>query len=112
MFPPKKEPKGVLVYAGHRISLGIQLVVDGNWRYKLQNDEQLTVQLRTPADDVVLSKVYTAADVDPEDKIVNITFDGAETNIPDGDYFLVAFVDDFVVFKPQPVRVRKVVYHE
>ena len=113
MFPPKKEPpKGLLIYAGHKISIGIQLVVDGEWRYKLQETDQLTVQLRTPADAVALSKVYTSADVDNVDKIVNVTFDGTETNLPDGDYFLVAFVDDYVIFKPQPVEVRKVVYHE
>lgn len=112
MFPPKKEPpkpQPLVVYAGHHISIGIQLVVDKVWRYKLQNDEQLTVQLRKPDDTVVLEKVFTSADVDDEDKIVNVTLDGEDTNLPDGDYFLVAFADDYLIFEPKPVLIRKVV---
>ena len=97
------------IYAGHKISIGIQLVVDEIWRYKLDNNEQLTVQLRAPDDTVKLQKVYTSADVDDEDKIVNVTLDGTDTDLPDGKYFLVAFVDDYVVFDPQPVTIRKVV---
>ena len=115
MFPPKKEtpkPQPLVIYAGHKISIGIQLIVDEVWRYKLEDNEQLTVQLRTPADSVALSKVYTSADVDDEDKIVNVTLEGTETDLPDGEYFLVAFVDDYVVFEPKSVEIRKVVYHE
>lgn len=111
MFPPKKDPfaDALEIYAGHKISIGIQLVVDAVWRYKLQSNEQLTVQLRSPADEVILEKVYSSADVDEEDKIVNITLDGEDTNLPEGKYFLVAFVDDYIVFDAQPVIIRKVV---
>lgn len=109
MFPPQKKDDGLIVYAGHKISIGIQLVVDAVWRYKLQNDEQLTVQLRDPVDTVKLEKVYTSADVDEEDKIVNVTLDGEDTNLPEGKYFLMAFVDDYIVFEPKPVQIRKVV---
>ena len=109
MFPPQKKDDGLIVYAGHKISIGIQLVVDAVWRYKLQSNEQLTVQLRSPADEVILEKVYSSADVDEEDKIVNITLDGEDTNLPEGKYFLVAFVDDYIVFDAQPVIIRKVV---
>ena len=109
MFPPKIEPKPLIIYKGHKISIGIQLVVDAVWRYKLQNDEQLTVQLRTPTDTIILEKVYTAADVDEEDKIVNVTLTGDDTNLTEGKYNLVAFVDNYVVFKAKPVEIRKVV---
>ena len=110
-FPPRSDPfKGALViYAGHKISIGIQLVVDAVWRYKLQSNEQLTVQLRKPDDSVVLEKIFTSADVDDEDKIVNVTLDGEDTNLPDGKYYLVAFADDYLIFEPQPVIIRKVV---
>lgn len=112
MFPPKREPPKphpLVVYAGHHISVGIQLVVDKVWRYALQSDEQLTVQLRTPDDAVKLEKVYTSADVDEEDKIVNVTLDGEDTDLPNGSYFLVAFVDDYLIFDAKPVEIRKVV---
>lgn len=111
MFPPKPDPfKGALViYAGHNVSIGIQLVVDAVWRYKLQSEEQLTVQLRKPDDSVVLEKVFTSADVDDEDKIVNVTLDGEDTDLPDGKYYLCAFVDDYVIFDAKPVVIRKVV---
>lgn len=111
MFPPKPDPfKGALViYSGHNVSIGIQLIVDAVWRYKLQSEEQLTVQLRKPDDSVVLEKVFTSADVDDEDKIVNVTLDGEDTNLPDGKYYLCAFVDDYVIFDAKPVVIRKVV---
>ena len=109
MFPPKIEPKPLIIYKGYKISIGIQLVVDSVWRYKLQNDEQLTVQLRTPADTVALEKVYTVADVDDEDKIVNVTLTGSDTDLAEGAYYLVAFVDDYLVFTAKPVEIRKVV---
>ena len=110
-FPPRPDPfKGALViYAGHKISIGIQLIVDKVWRYSLQSTEQLTVQLRKPDDSVVLEKVFTSADVDAEDKIVNVTLDGEDTNLPDGKYYLCAFVDDYVIFDASPVVIRKVV---
>lgn len=113
MFPPEKNDneKALIIYAGHKISTGIQLIVDKVWRYKLQNNEQLTVQLRALDDAVKISKVYTAADVDDIDGIVTVTFDGNDTNLPEGDYYLVATVDDYVVFPPVPVKIRKVVYH-
>lgn len=109
MFPPKIEPKPLIIYKGHKISIGIQLVVDAVWRYKLQNNEQLTVQLRAPDDSVKLEKVYTSADVDDEDKIVDVTLTGIDTDLPEGDYYLVAFVDDYLIFDAKPVKIRKVV---
>ena len=112
MFPPKREPpkkEPLVIYAGHKISIGIQLIVDEYWRYKMQSNEQLTVQLRTPDDVVNLEKVYTSADVDEEDKIVNVTLDGEDTDLPNGSYFLVAFVDDYLIFDAKPVEIRKVV---
>jgi hypothetical protein len=114
MFPPKREEPdpfkdALVVYAGHKISIGIQLVVDAVWRYKMQSNEQLTVQLRDPNDNVVLEKVFTSADVDEEDKIVNVTLDGEDTSIPDGKYYLCAFVDDYLIFDAKPVIIRKVV---
>ena len=111
MFPPKPDPfaGALVIYAGHKISIGIQLVVDAVWRYKLQSNEQLTVQLRAPDDTVKLQKVFTSADVDEEDKIVNVTLDGEDPNMPDGKYFLVAFVNDYVIFDAKPVIIRKVV---
>ena len=112
MFPPKKTTDALIIYAGHKISVGIQLIVDAVWRYKLQSSETLTVQLRTPNDTVVLEKVFTVSDVDDEDKIVNVTLDSTDTDLPEGEYYLVALVDDYVVFKPKPVEIRKVVYHE
>lgn len=110
-FPPKPDPfKGALViYAGHKVSIGIQLIVDRVWRYKMQSNEQLTVQLRNQADSVVLEKVFTSADVDDEDKIVNVTLTGEDTNLPDGKYYLCAFVDDYLIFDAKPVIIRKVV---
>lgn len=109
MFPPKIEPKPLIIYKGHKISIGIQLVVDSVWRYKLQNDEQLTVQLRTADDEIRLEKIYTSADVDNEDKIVNVTLTGTDTDLPEGDYYLAAFVDDYLIFDAKPVKIRKVV---
>lgn len=112
MFPPKREPpkkEPLVIYAGHKISIGIQLIVDEYWRYKMQSNEQLTVQLRTPDDVVKLEKVYTSADVDEEDRIVNVTLDGEDTDLPNGSYFLVAFVDDYLIFDAKPVEIRKVV---
>ena len=110
MFPPQvKDADALVIYIGHKVSLGIQLVVDAVWRYSLQSDEQITVQLRKPDDTVALQKVYTSEDVDAEDKIVNVTLDGEDTNLPAGKYFLVAFADDYVLFPPQPVIFRKVV---
>ena len=109
MFPPKLEPKPLIIYKGHKISIGIQLVVDAVWRYSLQSDEQLTVQLRKPDDTVALQKVFTSADVDAEDKIINVTLDGNDTDLTEGKYFLAAFVDDYLVFEPEPVEIRKVV---
>jgi hypothetical protein len=110
-FPPKSDPfkNALVIYSGHTVSIGIQLVVDSVWRYKLQSTEQLTVQLRKADDTVVLEKVFTSADVDDEDKIVNVTLDGEDTNLPDGHYYLCAFVDDYVIFDAQPVVIRKVV---
>lgn len=112
MFPPKREPPKphqLIVYAGHNVSIGIQLIVDKVWRYSLQSGEQLTVQLRKPDDSVVLEKVFTSSDVDDEDKIINVTLDGEDTNLPDGQYYLCAFVDDYVIFGAKPVEIRKVV---
>lgn len=111
MFPPKIDttPKPLIIYRGHKISIGIQLVVDGVWRYSLQDGEQLTVQLRTPADAVILEKMYTAADVDEEDKIVNVTLTGSDTDLAEGSYYLVALVDDYLIFTAKPVEIRKVV---
>lgn len=109
MFPPKKQDDALVIFAGHKISLGIQLVVDEVWRYKLQSGETLTVQLRKPDDTVELEKVYTSSDVDDEDKIVNVTLSGEDTNISPGKYFIVAFVNDYVIFEPRPVTIRKVV---
>ena len=112
MFPPKPDtkPKPLIVYKGHKISIGIQLVVDAVWRYKLQDNEQLTVQLRTVEDSVALTKVYTSADVDDDDKIVNVTLSSEDTNLPEGDYYLAAFIDNFLIFEPVPVSIRKVVF--
>lgn len=112
MFPPKKKEGTLTIYAGHKISIGVQLVVDEVWRYSLQDDEELIVQLRRQDDTVALSKVYTAAYVDKEDKIINVTLDGTDTNLPDGRYYLAGLVNDYVIFKPIPVDIRKVVYHE
>ena len=111
MFPPRDDPfaDALVIYAGYKISIGIQLVVDRVWRYTLQSDEQLTVQIRKPDDTIVLTKTYTKADVDPEDKIVNVTLNGEDTNLPSGNYYLVGLVDDYVIFKPKPVVIRKVV---
>lgn len=111
MFPPKPDPfaGALVIYAGHKISIGIQLVVDAVWRYSLQSNEQLTVQLRKPDDSVALEKVFTSADVDAEDKIVNVTLTGEDTNLPDGKYYLVALSDDYIIFEPHPVVIRKVV---
>ena len=110
-FPPRPDPfaDALVIYSGHKISIGIQLVVDAVWRYKLQDDEQLVVQLRKPDNSVALEKVYTSADVDDEDKIINVTLNGEDTNLPDGPYFLCAFVDDYVIFDAKPVVIRKVV---
>lgn len=110
-FPPRPDPfkEALVIYAGHKVSIGIQLIVDKVWRYSLQSNEQLTVQLRKPDDSVVLEKVFTSADVDDEDKIVTVTLDGEDTNLPDGKYFLCAFVDDYVIFSAKPVVIRKVV---
>lgn len=114
MFPPKREEPdpfkdALVVYAGHKVSIGIQLIVDKVWRYSLQSTEQLTVQLRKPDDSVVLEKIFTSADVDAEDKIVTVTLDGEDTNLPDGKYYLCAFVDDYLIFDAKPVIIRKVV---
>ena len=110
MFPPMvKDDCALVIYIGHKVSLGIQLVVDGVWRYSLDDNEQITVQLRKPDDTVALEKVYTQQDVDSEDKIVNVTLDSEDTSLPAGKYFLVAFADDYVLFPPQPVIFRKVV---
>lgn len=112
MFPPKEHPPidhSIIVYAGHKISIGIQLIVDKVWRYSLRSDEQLTVQLRKPDDSIVLEKIFTSSDVDTEDKIVNVTLSGEDTNLPDGKYYLCAFVDDYVIFDAKPVKIRKVV---
>lgn len=113
MFPPKRDDDpfkdALIVYAGHKVSVGIQLIVDEVWRYSLQNNEELTVQLRTPDDTVKLEKVFTAADVDSEDKIVNVTFNSTDTTLPDGKYYLVGIVDDYIIFEPKPVIIRKVV---
>ena len=112
MFPPKKKENTLTIYAGHDISIGVQLVVDEVWRYTLQSTEQLTIQLRRPDDSVVFTKVYTAADVDSEDKIITVTLDGEDTDLPEGRYYLAGLVNNYVVFKPIPVDIRKVVYHE
>ena len=111
MFPPKPDQfaGALVIYSGHKVSIGIQLIVDKVWRYSLQSNEQLTVQLRKPDDSVVLEKVFTSEDVDAEDKIVTVTLDGEDTNLPEGDYFLVAFADDYLIFEPKPVLIRKVV---
>lgn len=109
MFPEMVDDKTLVIYIGHKLSLGIQLVVDGAWRYSLDDNEQITVQLRKPDDTVALEKVYTSQDVDSEDKIVNVTLSSSDTNLPAGMYFLVAFADDYVLFPPQPVILRKVV---
>lgn len=109
MFPPAKKDESLVIYSGHKISIGIQLVVDDVWRYKLDQDEQLVVQLRKPDDTVALEKVFTSADVDDEDKIVNVTLSGDDTNLPDGKYYLVAFVGGYVVVDAKPVTIRKVV---
>lgn len=109
MFPEMVDDKALVIYIGHKLSLGIQLVVDGVWRYSLDDNEQITVQLRKPDDTVALEKVYTQQDVDAEDKIVNVTLSSEDTNLPAGKYYLVAFADDYVLFPPQPVIIRKVV---
>lgn len=109
MFPEMVDDKALVIYIGHKLSLGIQLVVDGVWRYSLDDNEQITVQLRKHDDTVALEKVYTQQDVDSEDKIVNVTLSSEDTNLPAGKYYLVAFADDYVLFPPQPVILRKVV---
>ena len=109
MLPPAKKDESLVIYSGHKISIGIQLVVDDVWRYKLDQDEQLVVQLRKPDDTVALEKVFTSADVDDEDKIVNVTLSGDDTSLPDGKYYLVAFVGGYVVVDAKPVTIRKVV---
>lgn len=109
MFPPKREPFIPTIYARYKACLGVQLVVDKVWKYVLGDSDQLTVQFRKPDDTVALEKVYTASDVDPDDKIVNVELDAEDTNLPDGIYYLCAFVGSFVVINARPIAIRKVV---
>lgn len=106
----KQESDILTVYRGQKIAIGIQLTVDKEWRYSLQSNEKLTVQIRTDRNEVVLEKVYTADDVDPDDKIITARFDEKETqefNV--GDFYITAFVDGYMIFTPKKIKVKDVI---
>lgn len=107
---PKPKPQPMIIYKGQKTSFGIQLVVDNEWRYSLQNDEEMLVQIRDSEDNVVIQKEYNSEAVDSEDKIITVTINAEDTsNIPSGVYYLAAFVDGYTLFPAQKIEIRKVV---
>lgn len=121
MFPErpvvKKEPDlppGQIFYRGHKAVCGIQLVVDGIWRYQLQEGEQLTVEIRDESNTAVITKTFGASDIDTKDKIATAEFSESETSTLNADnkYFITAFVDGYVVLPAKPIYVKEVVQNE
>lgn len=115
MFPerPKVEERAdaFVIYPGFKAFCAVQLTVDRCWRYILATGEKLTVQIRDKCDNVVISREFTRADVDDEDKTVRIVFTEEETNqLTVGEkYYFTAFKNGFVVVPAELIKVRKVV---
>ena len=96
----------------YKVSGGSALASSADGKQKLYLAEDGTAALDISGN--VTMGSWKAADGETATLTMNnsdfdMTLDGEDTNIPDGKYFLCAFVDDYVIFDASPVVIRKVV---
>lgn len=114
MFPEReikcpKPPEPLTVYRGYKFTIGIRLVVDKIWLYRLQQTEILTVEIRDNNNNIKIIKDYTADDVDTDDAIITVNFDESDTlKLSEGDNYISASVDGYMIMPPQKINVKEV----
>lgn len=119
MFPVEKieencqKSKEMIIYRGQKVSFGVLLTVDKNWKYELQADETLTVEIRNVDNEAVITKKFTKSDVDKKDKIISVTLSEEETKtLEKGRNYICLSVNGYIAMKPRPVIVKDVVDDE
>lgn len=108
-----KKSKEMIIYRGQKASFGVLLTVDENWKYELQVDETLTVEIRNVDNEAVITKNFTKADVDNKDKIVSVTLSEEETKtLEKGRNYICLSVNGYIAMKPRLIVVKDVIDDE
>lgn len=119
MFPeriPMKENEIFTIFRGYNAILSILLTVKiekGIWKYVLNTDEKLIVEIRNRHNEVQITKEYSKADVNPQSKRINVEFSAAETEkLKAEKHYITAYLNEYVVLKPQEIAVKEMVENE
>jgi hypothetical protein len=119
MFPeriPMKENEIFTIFRGYNAILSILLTVKirkGIWKYVLNTDEKLIVEIRNRHNEVQITKEYSKADVNPQSKRINVEFSAAETEkLKTEKHYITAYLNGYVVLNPQEIKIKDVVKNE
>jgi hypothetical protein len=94
------------IYTGKKAVCGIQLTIDRVWRYVMTAEDVLTVKVSDEYGNVISTEL-TQEDVDVIDKMVTVTFSGAQTSqLKAGRGKLIAYLNDLVVVQPQKILIK------
>ena len=94
------------IYTGKEAVCGIQLTIDKVWRYILTATDVLTVKVSDEYGNIIGVEL-TQEDVDVIDKMVTVTFSGAQTSqLETGRGKLMAYLNDLVVIQPQKIMIK------
>jgi hypothetical protein len=94
------------IYTGKEAVCGIQLTIDGVWRYVMTATDILTVKVSDEYGNVIGAEL-TAADVDSVDKQVTVVFSPAQTTqLMPGRGKLMAYLNELVVVQPQKIMIK------
>lgn len=94
------------IYTGKEAVCGIQLIIDGVWRYVMTATDILTVKVSDEYGNVIGAEL-TAADVDSVDKQVTVVFSPAQTTqLMPGRGKLMAYLNELVVVQPQKIMIK------
>jgi hypothetical protein len=94
------------IYTGKKAVCGIQLTIDRVWRYVMTAEDVLTVKVSDEYGNVISTEL-TQEDVDVIDKMVTVTFSGAQTSqLMPGRGKLMAYLNDLVVVQPQKIIIK------
>ena len=94
------------IYTGKEAVCGIQLSIDGVWRYVLSGDDVLRVVIEDDAEHSII-KEYTKADIDTEDKSITVNLSAEETTeLVPGVGTITAYLNDLVVVRPHIISIR------
>lgn len=96
----------MIIYKGKEAVCGIQLSIDGVWRYVLSGDDVLRVVIKDSSDNII-EKEYTKADIDTEDKSITVNLSPEETaGFVPGVGTLAAYLNDLTVVRPHVISIR------